>query len=74
MRRESRRADARALRYFDNGDLTQHGARIAALVARVAPTRNESFRLIEMKGGHGDAGASRDLADGQFAEIPAALP
>ena len=59
--------NAESLGHLNDRYTPQHFAWVPALIARVAPTADESFRLVEMDRGHGDPAAVGDFADAQFA-------
>ena len=63
--RDSPKLDTGPLGDADNRDAPQHGAMITALVAAGTPAFYQSFRLIKMDGGNGDAAATRNLANRQ---------
>lgn len=63
---DCRERQSGALRHLDDGDTAQHRSRIAALVAAIPRTRNQSLRFVEMERGDGDAAAFGDFADAQL--------
>lgn len=54
--------DARLLGNLDNGNAAQNLSWVAPLIAGVARSRQQPFRLIKMYGGHGNATAPGNLA------------
>ncbi|MCY1310150.1 hypothetical protein D9M70_603170 [compost metagenome] len=62
-----RQRDAGALGHLDDGDPSQHAARITALVAAGAVAADQPLGLVEVQGGDGDAASLRHFADRQFA-------
>ncbi|POH31919.1 hypothetical protein ATY30_10885 [Sinorhizobium americanum] len=68
-----RKRNPSALGDLDDGDASQHRARIAPLVAAAAVAADQPLRLIEMQRRDGDAAPFGDLADGKLPPEIAAL-